>query len=77
VPCNMLPAAHNFRMGEAWKDRFLGEFQCAQCGALYVVAITRLSAPIYDEVICEVCGRVMNEWRGTVGRAYTLKSRSA
>jgi hypothetical protein len=57
-------------MGEAWKDRFLGEFQCAQCGALYEVAITRLSAPVYDEVICEVCRRVMNEWRGTVGRAY-------
>ena len=37
-------------MGEAWKDRFLGEFQCAQCGALYEVAITRLSAPVYDEV---------------------------
>jgi hypothetical protein len=64
-------------MGEAWKERFLGEFQCAQCGALYEVAITRLSAPVYDEVICEVCRRVMNEWRGTVGRAYTLKSRSA
>jgi hypothetical protein len=77
VPCNMLLAAHNFRMGEAWKDRFLGEFQCAQCGALYEVAITRLSAPVYDEVIREVCGRVMNEWHGTVGRAYTLKSRSA
>jgi hypothetical protein len=45
--------------------------------ALYEVAITRLSAPVYDEVICEVCRRVMNEWRGTVGRAYTLKSRSA
>jgi len=45
--------------------------------ALYEVAITRLSAPVYHEVICEVCRRVMNEWRGTVGRAYTLKSRSA
>jgi hypothetical protein len=67
-------AAHNFRMGEAWKDRFLGEFQCAQCGALYEVAITRLSAPVYDEVICEVCRRVMNGRRGTVGRAYTLKA---
>jgi hypothetical protein len=33
-------------MGEAWKDRFFGEFQCAQCGALYAVAITRLSAPV-------------------------------
>ena len=72
----MKPAAHNFEMGEAWKDRFLGEFQCGRCGALYAVAITRLSAPVYDEVICEVCGKVMNEWRGTVGRAYTLKLRS-
>jgi transcription elongation factor Elf1 len=74
--CNLMPAAHNFDMGEAWKDRFLGEFQCAQCGALYEVALTRLSAAVYEEVICEVCRRVMNEWRGTVGRAYTLKSRS-
>jgi hypothetical protein len=63
-------------MGEAWKDRFLGEFQCAQCGALYEVAITLLSAPVYDEVTCEVCRRVMNEWRGTVGRAYTLEHRA-
>src|ERR1019366_1982239 len=67
VPCNMLPPAHNFRIGEAWKVRFLGAVQLAQCGALYEVAITRLSSPVYDEVICEVWRRVMNEWRGTVG----------
>ena len=67
LPLQQVAGRALFRIGEAWKDRFLGEFQCAQCGALYEVAITRLSAPVYDEVICEVCRRVMNEWRSTGG----------
>jgi len=32
---------------------------------------------VYEEVICQVCQMVMNEWRGTIGRAYTLKSQQA
>jgi hypothetical protein len=48
LPLQQVAGRALFRIGEAWKDRFLGEFQCAQCGALYEVAITRLSAPIYD-----------------------------
>jgi hypothetical protein len=64
-------------MAQAWHERPLDEFQCSQCGALYYVCITRLSAPICEEVVCQVCQMVMNEWRGTVGRAYTLKSQHA
>jgi len=60
-------------MGQAWHE--VDEFQCSQCGALYHVSITRLSAPIYEEVVCQVCQMVMNEWHGTVGRVYTLKLR--
>ena len=29
------------------------------------------------DAICNVCQKVMNEWHGTVGRAYTLKSQAA
>jgi len=64
-------------MGQVWYNRQLDEFQCPQCGALYQVCLTRMSAPVYEEVICQVCQMVMNEWRGTIGRAYTLKSQQA
>jgi len=47
------------------------------CGAVYDVTITRLSARADYDAICNVCQKVMNEWHGTVGRAYTLKSQSA
>ena len=47
------------------------------CGAVYDVAITRLSARADYDAICNVCQKVMNEWHGTVGRAYTLKSQFA
>ena len=47
------------------------------CGAVYDVAITRLGAYADYDAICNVCQKVMNEWHGTVGRAYTLKSQSA
>jgi hypothetical protein len=47
------------------------------CGAVYDVAITRLGACADYDAICNVCQKVMNEWHGTVGRAYTLKSQSA
>ena len=39
--------------------------------------ITRLGARADYDAICNVCQKVMNEWHGTVGRAYTLKSQSA
>ena len=38
---------------------------------------SRLGARADYDAICNVCQRVMNEWHGTVGRAYTLKSQSA
>lgn len=63
-------------MAQAWRDD-KGEFQCAECGALYVVAIVRLPTAARDEAICDVCQKVMNEWRGTAAPAYTLKSRYA
>jgi hypothetical protein len=47
------------------------------CGAVYDVTITRLAARADYDAICDVCEKVMNEWHGTVGRAYTLKSQSA
>src|ERR1700724_3227309 len=61
---------------QAWQSS-IDEFQCAKCGAVYDVAITRLAARADYDAICNVCQKVMNEWHGTVGRAYTLKSQSA
>src|SRR3979411_750188 len=55
----------------------IDEFQCAKYGAVYDVAITRLAARADYDAICNVCQKVMNEWHGTVGRAYTLKSQAA
>jgi predicted kinase len=52
-------------------------FQRAECGAVYGVAITRLAARADYDAICNVCQKVMNEWHGTVGHAYTLKSQFA
>jgi hypothetical protein len=62
--------------GQAWQGS-IDEFQCAECGAVYDVAITRLAARADYDAICDVCQKVMSEWHGTVGRAYTLKSQSA
>jgi len=73
---------HEFAVGacsrddESWQSS-IDEFQCAECGAVYDVAITRLAARADYDAICNVCQKVMNEWHGTVGRAYTLKSQSA
>jgi len=53
------------------------EFQCARCGAVYDVAITHLAVRANYDAICNVCQKVMNEWHGNVGRAYTLKSQPA
>jgi len=53
---------------QAWQSS-IDEFQCAMCGAVYDVAITRLSARTDYDAICNVCQKVMNEWHGTVGRA--------
>ena len=61
---------------QAWQSS-IDEFQCAMCGAVYDVAITRLGACADYDAIRNVCQKVMNEWHGTVGRAYTLKSQSA
>ncbi|MEA2913818.1 MAG: hypothetical protein QOJ15_5899 [Bradyrhizobium sp.] len=60
---------------QVWQSS-IDEFQCAECGAVYDVAITRLAARADYDAICDVCQKVMNEWHGTVGRAYTLKSQS-
>jgi hypothetical protein len=46
-------------------------------GAVYDVAITHLAVCADYDAICNVCQKVMNEWHGTVGRAYTLKSQPA
>jgi hypothetical protein len=61
---------------QVWQSS-IDEFQCAMCGAVYDVAITRLATRAEYDAICNVCQKVMNEWHGTVGRAYTLKSQSA
>ena len=60
----------------AWQSS-IDEFQCAECGAVYDVAITRLGNRADYDAICNVCQKVMNEWHGTVGRACTLKPQSA
>ena len=64
-------------MKDQARQSSIDEFQCAECGAVYDVAITRLAARADYDAICNVCQKVMNEWHGTVGRAYTLKSQSA
>ena len=61
---------------QAWQSS-IDEFQCAECGAVYDAAITRLATRADYDAICDVCQKVMNEWHGTVGRAYTLKSQPA
>jgi hypothetical protein len=50
---------------QAWQSP-IDEFQCAKCGALYDVAITRVAARADYDAICNVCQKVMNEWHGTV-----------
>jgi predicted kinase len=69
--------AHAHVMADQVWQSSIDEFQCAECGAVYDVAITRLAARADYDAICDVCQKVMNEWHGTVGRAYTLKSQSA
>jgi transcription elongation factor Elf1 len=64
-------------MTDQARQSSMDEFQCAMCGAIYDVAITRLATRADYDAICNVCEKVMNEWHGTMGRAYTLKSQSA
>jgi len=62
-------------MTQAWQSS-IDEFQCAECGAVYGVAITAL-LPVQTTMPSAMCQKVMNEWHGTVGHAYTLKSQFA
>jgi predicted kinase len=62
-------------MTQAWQSS-IDEFQNAECGAVYGVAITRLAARADYDAICNVCQKVMNEWQGTVC-LRTLKSQFA
>lgn len=62
-------------MAQAFRDTRDNEFQCAECGALYTVAIVPLACSTREEAICEVCQKVMNEWWGNAAPAYTLKSK--
>jgi transcription elongation factor Elf1 len=70
-------SAHARAMADQTRQSSIDEFQCARCGAVYDVAITRLALRAEYDVICNVCQKVMNEWHGTVGRAYKLKSQPA
>jgi len=53
------------------------EFQCAQCGAVYAVTVQKIHAPVSDVALCDVCKRIMSEWRGNLLRNYELKERPA
>jgi hypothetical protein len=64
-------------MTDQARQSSIDEFQCARCGAVYDVAITHRAPRAEYDAICIVCEKVMNEWHGTVGRAYTLKSQPA
>jgi len=75
--CMSSPRAHVLAMADQARQSSIDEFQCARCGAVYDVAITHLAARADYDAICNVCQKVMNEWHGTVGRAYTLKSQPA
>jgi len=60
-------------MTDQARQSSIDEFQCAMCDAIYDVAITRLATRADYDAICDVCQKAMNEWHGTLGRAYTLK----
>ncbi len=70
-------SAHGLAMADQLRQSSIDEFQCGRCGAVYDVAITHLALRANYDAICNVCQKVMNEWHGTVGRAYTLKSQPA
>jgi transcription elongation factor Elf1 len=71
------PWAHGRVMIDQARQSSIDEFQCARCGAVYDVAITHRAPRAEYDAVCIVCCEVMNEWHGTVGRAYTLKSQPA
>jgi transcription elongation factor Elf1 len=71
------PQVHVRAMTDQARQSSIDEFQCARCGAVYDVAITHRAPRAEYDAVCIVCCEVMNEWHGTVGRAYTLKSQPA
>jgi hypothetical protein len=75
--CRRSPEAHDCAMTDQARQSSIDEFQCARCGAVYDVAITHRAPRAEYDAVCIVCCEVMNEWHGTVGRAYTLKSQPA
>jgi hypothetical protein len=42
---------------------------------VYAVTVSKIPQPVSDEAVCEVCHRVMSEWRGNLLRSYALKER--
>ena len=75
--CRRSPRVHARAMTDKARQSSIDEFQCARCGAVYDVAITHRAPRAEYDAVCIVCCEVMNEWHGTVGRAYTLKSQRA
>ena len=47
-------------------------FQCAECGTVYVVTTRRLDLPVSGTAVCDVCQKVMSDWRGNLGRTFEL-----
>ena len=62
-------------MTQVWRAPELNEFQCCQCGALYELSLARIESSCRDEAVCQVCNRVMTEWRGTLVPSYKLMRR--
>jgi hypothetical protein len=75
--CMRSPQVHVRAMTDQARQSSIDEFQCARCGAVYDVAITHRAPRAEYDAVCIVCCEVMNEWHGTVGRAYTLKLQPA
>jgi len=41
------------------------------------VTVQKIHAPVSDVALCDVCKRIMSEWRGNLLRNYELKERPA
>jgi hypothetical protein len=63
-------------MPSTWQSTPGEDFVCPHhCRAVYSVTITRYPAREREKAVCDVCGKVMNEWNTTRSQSYTLNRR--
>jgi len=59
-------------MALAWRDPDASE---CQCGALDELSLEPIESSCRDEAVCQVCNRVVTEWRRTLALSYKLTRR--